>query len=256
MVQLVIPMSGLGSRFVARGYRDPKPLIRVHGRPMIEWVLRMFPGLDRPLFVCRESHLAQTPMRAELERLAPAATIVGIPGGKRGPVDAVLRAAAAIDDDRPVLVSYCDYYMHWDLDGFLAAVSARDCHGAVPCYSGFHPHLLPARNLYASCAVDEHDMLLEIREKFSFSQDKTRARHSPGVYWFRSGKVLKYYFRQLLEKGPALNGEYYVSLVYNHMLRDGLGVWAPVNVSRFCQWGTPEDLREHESWIRMTREVA
>lgn len=256
MVQLVVPMSGLGSRFAERGYADPKPLIKVHGKPMIEWVLNMFPGLDKPVFVCRESHLRDTHMRETLESLAPEGTIVSTPGAKLGPVDAVMRAASAIDDAQPVLVSYCDYYMHWDMEAFLQATWRHDCHGAIPCYSGFHPHLIPERNVYASCAVDENESLLEIREKYSFAADKTRARHSPGVYWFRSGKVLKHYFQRYLEEGPALNGEYYVSLVYNLMLRDGLNVWAPVNVSRFCQWGTPEDLREHESWIRMTQEVA
>lgn len=256
MFQLVVPMSGQGSRFVARGYEDPKPLIPVHGRPMIEWVLNMFPGVQKPVFVCRDEHLRETRMREVLEGLAPEGKIVSTPGAKLGPVEAVMRAEDSIDDNQPVIVSYCDYYMHWDLEAFIDETKRRDCHGAIPCYSGFHPHLIPERNVYASCAVDEDDSLLEIREKHSFAADKTRARHSPGVYWFRSGKVLKHYFRRYLEEGPALNGEYYVSLVYNHMLRDKLQVWAPVNVSRFCQWGTPEDLREHESWMKIFEEAA
>lgn len=49
----------------------------------------------------------------------------------------------------------------------------------------------------------------------------------------------------------AINGEYYASLPYNFMVRDGLKVWVPTNVSYFCQWGTPEDLQEFVYWTNL-----
>ncbi len=39
MVNILIPMSGLGSRFTQAGYIDPKPLINVNGKPMIQAVV-------------------------------------------------------------------------------------------------------------------------------------------------------------------------------------------------------------------------
>ena len=39
MLNIVIPMAGAGSRFADAGYEEPKPLIPVHGRPMIEVVI-------------------------------------------------------------------------------------------------------------------------------------------------------------------------------------------------------------------------
>ena len=44
MVQIVLPMTGLGKRFRDAGYTDPKPLIDVDGKPMIEHVVSLFPG--------------------------------------------------------------------------------------------------------------------------------------------------------------------------------------------------------------------
>lgn len=38
MINIVIPMAGRGSRFAKAGYIKPKPLIDVHGKPMIEYV--------------------------------------------------------------------------------------------------------------------------------------------------------------------------------------------------------------------------
>ncbi len=251
--QLVIPMSGLGSRFARVGFKAPKPLIEVGGHPMIAWVLRMFPGEEEPVFIRRHEHLAETPIREVLTRLKPRGRIVGIEGAKLGPVAALLRAADAIDDDRPVMVSYCDYYMQWDYRAFLAGFDPASHAGSVPCYTGFHPHLLPERNLYASCRVDEHGDLLEIREKHSFERDKTRALHSPGAYFFDSGRRLKTYAGRLVASGDSLNGEFYVSMIYNHLLADGLRVSVPTGIDRFCQWGTPEDLAEYLYWTDVAR---
>lgn len=250
--KLVIPMSGLGSRFVRVGYKDPKPLISVHGKPMIEWVLDMFPGMDDVLFICRREHIETTTMAEILKRLKPQGEIAVIEGAKLGPVDALMKARKSIPQDRPVLVSYCDYYMRWDFETFRKEVFTRDADGAVPCYTGFHPHLLPAKNLYACCKIDQNRNLVEIREKHTFDPDKTKALHSPGVYYFKTGALFIKYAQKLINSGDSLNGEYYASMIYNHMVRDGLKIDVPTGISHFCQWGTPEDLQDYLYWVGLT----
>lgn len=39
MINIVVPMAGLGSRFAIAGYEKPKPFIDVLGKPMIERVM-------------------------------------------------------------------------------------------------------------------------------------------------------------------------------------------------------------------------
>jgi NDP-sugar pyrophosphorylase family protein len=254
-MQLVIPMSGLGSRFVAAGYKNPKPLIEVNGRRILSWVMRSMPEQNITL-ICREEHIENTDMAGVLAEIAPQASVSVIEGHKLGPVYAVTQAFDLIDDEEPVIVSYCDYYMQWDYEAFKRQAIERGCDGAIPCYTGFHPHLIPAKNLYASCLVGENEQLIEIREKYSFEQDKTFASHSPGAYYFKNGAILKKYFRKMLERDIALNGEFYCSLVYNLLSEDGLDVWVPNIVDKFCQWGTPEDLHEYEYWIKTIKEFS
>ena len=38
-LNIVIPIGGIGSRFQVEGYRFPKPLINIVGRPMICWLV-------------------------------------------------------------------------------------------------------------------------------------------------------------------------------------------------------------------------
>ena len=110
-MQIVIPMSGFGERFRRAGYSVPKPLIEVAGKPIIEYVVAMFPGERDILFICNEDHLAEPKfrMRETLAAIRPDARILGVPGHGKGPVFAVAEVFDAIADDTPVVVNYCDF---------------------------------------------------------------------------------------------------------------------------------------------------
>lgn len=255
-MKIIIPMTGYGSRFAAAGYQELKPFIKVQGKPIVQWMIDgMYAGETDILFVCRGEHLESIPdMEARLHQIAPEAEIFAIHNWvKKGPVFDVLRAAEYIGDEVPCIINYCDFYMTWDYAKFVSNLEARGCEGCIPCYTGFHPHLLIAQNYYASCFTDEDDNLIEIREKYSFEKDKTKAKHSPGVYYFKTGALLKKYCQKLIDSGQSLNGEYYASLPYNFMVQDGLKVWVPTNVDQFCQWGTPEDLQDYLYWTECAR---
>jgi NDP-sugar pyrophosphorylase family protein len=244
-------MSGLGSRFQAAGYKDIKPLIKVHGKPIIEWVVNLFPGENNFIFICREEHLKDTNLKKELQRIKPEGKIVSIEGHKKGPVYAVSRIFDLISEEGPVITNYCDFFMDWNYKDFKGTVLQTQCAGAIPCYTGFHPHLLHEKNLYAGCKTDSLNNLIEIKEKFSFTKDKTLSQHSAGTYYFNSGKLVKKYFQELIDKDVNLNGEYYISLVYNLLVKDGLKVITYTDIPHFCQWGTPEDLEEYLYWAKI-----
>ena len=248
-MKIVIPMTGLGKRFVEAGYKDLKPLIKVHGKPIIEWVVELFPGETDFVFICRKDAAADIPeLKPTLERIAPQCQIVEIEGHKLGPVYAVSKIFDLIEDDEQVIVNYCDFFQDWDYQDFKRTVKETGCDGAIPCYTGFHPHLLPEKNLYAGCKVDADNYLTEIREKFSFTENKFESHHSGGTYYFKRGSDVKKYFQELMDREMALNGEYYVSMVYELLLENKLKTLVYDKVTHFCQWGTPEDFEEYLYW--------
>ena len=250
-MQILIPMTGYGSRFVEKGYKRLKPFIEVHGKPIIEWVVKMFPGDEHLIkFICRESHLEEFDyVEKTLMKIAPKAEIISIRDWeKKGPVLDVLKATLGSNHRGPVLVSYCDYYMHWDYQRFKRKVDELNYDGSIPCYSGFHPHLIPKENVYGSCKVDKEDLLIEIKEKHAWNQDKTKDLNSPGVFYFKNLSILEKYCQKLVTLNNHINDEFYMSLPFNYLVQDGLRVWCPSNIESFCQWGTPEDLEEYLYW--------
>ncbi|MFA6092182.1 MAG: NTP transferase domain-containing protein [Elusimicrobiota bacterium] len=246
-MQVVIPMSGIGQRFLDAGYKDPKPLLDVAGRPVIARLLDAFPRDWRFVFVCSEDHLRDTPLKNVLRELVPEAEIKAIPAHKRGPVHAVLAAEGLIDDDLPTLVNYCDFAFSWDPARFLDFTRRTACEGAVLCYKGFHPHSL-GKTLYAYCR-EEGGRVLEIREKGHFTPDRMQEYASSGSYYFSSGRMLKDYCRRAVDEDLKVQGEYYMSMVYDPMLRDGRDVRV-YEIPYFLQWGTPQDLEDYLYWHR------
>jgi hypothetical protein len=152
------------------------------------------------------------------------------------------------------MVSYCDFGGWWDYDGFKKAVIDTKCDAALPAYIGFHPHLLN-KALYASMRVSTDMWLQEIREKYSFTENPMDCYQQPGLFYFSSGALIKKYFHQFLKKGEPINGEYYISMVYDQMLKDNLKILV-YPMPYFCQWGTPQDLQEYQYWSDTFRQLA
>ena len=239
-------MAGTGDRFRRAGYREPKPLIVVDGRPIIEHVVRMFPEGTRFTFLCHAEHLADSPMRDALHRTAgESCTIVAIEPHTRGPVHTVLCGAEQISDADEVIVNYCDFSAYWDYAGVLDEIRRTGCQGALTAYRGFHPHSL-GPNYYAYIREQNGEML-EVKEKACFTSNRMEEFASTGTYYFASGAMMKRYFRELVGLGVAVNDEYYVSMVFNLLVRDRLRVRV-YEVEHFLQWGTPEDLEEYRYW--------
>lgn len=245
-IQLIIPMSGLGERFIQAGYTTPKPLIVVDGLPIIHHVLNLFPNVENVFFICNEIHLKETNMREILLSICPNCKIFEVSNKERkGPVDAVYQIIDHIDEKSEVIISYCDYGTWWNFNDFLKKIHDEDFDGSIACYKGFHPHMLGKDN-YAFCK-ENNNILIEIKEKEPFTDNRMNEYASNGTYYFKNGSLVRHYFKKIMDLNINLNGEFYVSLVYNLMVEDGLKINI-FEIENMLQWGTPVDLESYKNW--------
>lgn len=255
-MQIVIPMSGFGERFRRAGYTQPKSLIEVESKPVIAHVIDMFPGETDFLFICNQDHL-DTPefgMEAQLRKYCPTGRIVGIPPHRLGPVNAVMQAIDLIDPARPVIVNYCDFTCVWDYADFKSSMQETGCDGAIPCYTGFHPHMLHS-SYYAYVQVDGV-RITGIQEKQPYTDRPMEEFASSGTYYFASGAIMLDAFeRTMARRDWMIDGEYYVSLAYRPMLEDSRRI-AVYELNHFMQWGTPQDLADYRYWSDAFRNLA
>lgn len=248
-------MSGLSSRFSNAGYTIPKFMIDIDGKKVIEHIIDLYPKDSDFLFIINDKHAEDTGIVELLENSVDKKNIVVIPRHKKGPVFSIQNFEDYINDDEQVIINYCDFSMYWNYDDFEKYVNDTECDGCVVCYTGFHPHMLGSDN-YAFCRTDspEELQIREIREKQPFTDDKMSEFASTGTYYFKKGSYVKKYFKELIEKDININCEYYVSLVHNLLIGDGL-VNLVYEIPHMLQWGTPIDVSEYMQWSNYNRNI-
>jgi len=253
-MQILIPMSGFGERFRRAGYKIPKPLIELEGKPIIAHVIDMFPGECNFIFICNQDHLdnPEYHMKSILNQYCPTGKIVGIEPHKLGPIYAVQQVENLVDANRPVIVNYCDFTCYWNWNHFKDFVIQTKCIGAIPAYKGFHPHSLGSTN-YAYMR-ETNGWVDDIQEKQSYTNNRIEEFASSGTYYFSSGKVMSESFKATVDDDLNLSGEFYVSLAYKHLLKQGDPV-AVYPLQHFMQWGTPQDVAEYNMWSKTFRRL-
>ncbi len=242
-MNILIPMSGTGSRFAAKGYKEIKPLVPVFGKPIIKYIIEKFSFEDHFIFICRDEHLSNEALDLKnyLNSLAPNTTVVSVENHKLGPVHSLMKIEEEIDTDAELIVNYCDFDWRWDYDEFQKWLSIEKPEAALCVYSGFQPHYInPAT--YAYTRNHQHN-ILEIREKQSFTNYREEEPAASGTFYFSSGKLLLDACKWLVRRGEDINGEFYVSLLFNYFPKKGLRTLTYF-IDHFMQWGTPQDLEE------------
>jgi NDP-sugar pyrophosphorylase family protein len=94
MLNIVVPMAGRGSRFAEAGFDLPKPLIPVHGVPMIRVVINNLTpsAAHRFIFLCLREHDEKYGVKAKLQEWATGAEVVFVDQVTEGAACTVLLA--------------------------------------------------------------------------------------------------------------------------------------------------------------------
>lgn len=245
MLNIVLPMAGHGSRFSNAGYLDPKPLIRVGTRTMIETVV----GNLRParphrfVFVCQAAHLQRYGLERHLRTIAPGCGIVPIDGVTDGAARTVLMAADWIGADEPLMIANCDQYIDASIDDYLADLDRRELDGGIMTMTARDPK-------WSYVRLDGDDRIVEVVEKQVVSDEAT-----VGIYNFARGRDFIEAATAMIERDERVNGEFYVAPAYNALIRRG-GVLGYYNIGAdrdgMYGLGVPDDL----AWFVANRVVS
>lgn len=230
MMNIVVPMAGRGSRFAQAGYQMPKPLIDIHGHPMIEYVVsNIRPDQDhRFIFICQQEHLEKYDLMKRLEQIAPGCIVVAVDHITDGAACTVLLAEQYIDNDDPLMIANSDQYVDTDINKYIAAMGDYD--GLIMTMPASDPK-------WSFIRYDEDGFVTLVREKEVISDQAT-----VGIYNYRYGRDFVKYAHQMMEKDIRVNGEFYVAPVYNEMVEAGKKLVFRDVGEKMYGLGVPEDL--------------
>lgn len=230
MLNIVVPMAGRGSRFVKAGYQLPKPLIDIHGHPMIEYVTRNIrPYYEHQfIYICQQEHLEQYHLAQELERMAPGCVIVTVDHITEGAACTVLLAEKYIDNSDALMIANSDQFVDTDIDAYLKSMGMND--GLIMTMPANDPK-------WSFIRYDENGFVTLVREKEVISDQAT-----VGIYNYRRGSDFVRFAHQMIDKNIRVNNEFYVAPVYNEMIEAGKKIVFQDVGEKMFGLGTPEDL--------------
>jgi len=236
VLNIVLPIAGRGSRFAAAGYPQPKPLIPVRGKPMIELVVEnLRPArAHRVIFVALREHLERWDVASVLTRAAPGCAIVPVDAVTEGAACTVLLAQKWIDNDDPLMIANTDQFVVVDLDRYLAESDVAGCDGLIMTFAASDPKWSYVRK-------DVGGGIVEVVEKHVVSNEAT-----VGIYNFRRGGDFVRAAKSMIARDLRVNGEFYVAPTYNQLIHEGAAIRSYAIESEGVGMhglGTPEDLQ-------------
>jgi choline kinase len=237
MINILIPMAGLGIRFATQGFALPKPLIDVNGEPMIIRAVKSL-GFDllslkcNWYFIIAKNNFTDL-IKNTIRETIKEAKFIEIDYLTEGPASTALLIKDKINNDDELIIANCDQVMEWNCDTFL--VNARLYDGCIVTY-----HTDTEKNSYAK--LDEKGFVTKIREKEVISNVSLN-----GIHYWKKGKYFVDSAEEMIEnQDRAPNGEFYIGPTYNYMIGKGhkVGIYHIPN-SQHHPVGVPSDLESY-----------
>jgi beta-phosphoglucomutase-like phosphatase (HAD superfamily)/dTDP-glucose pyrophosphorylase len=228
-MNVLIPMAGNGSRFAQAGYTFPKPLIEVHGKPMIQVVVENLAVDANFIFVVQKSHREKYNLDSMLSLICPGCKIVEVDGVTEGAACTVLLAKEFIDNDEPLVIANSDQFIEWNSLEFFYKMNEQNLDAGIVSFKATHPK-------WSYAKVDDNGFVTEVAEKNPISDIAT-----VGVYYWKQGRDFVKYAESMILKDIRVNNEFYVCPVFNEAILDGLKI-KTFDIPRMWGIGTPEDL--------------
>jgi HAD superfamily hydrolase (TIGR01509 family) len=232
-LQIVIPMAGAGKSFKRAGYKFPKFLVDIAGKPMVQWVTENINAEAKYIFILNKDEYEKYNMQHMLPLLVNNLEIVTLEEETIGAPQTVMAAEKIINNRKPLAIINTDQYMDWNSNEFFYAMAADECDGGIVTFESTHP-------MYSFVKTGDDGFINECSEKKPISRHATA-----GVYYFRRGKDFVDGAKAMIRKKITTNGQYFICPVYNELIAQGMKI-RKYDIDKVWSFAIPEELQYFE----------
>ncbi len=243
---LLMPMAGEGSRFRDKGYKIPKPFIKISGSEMYVKAIKDLPRMETIKIVTREELIKNKKSKFHIKDKELNVSLKSIKTNTDGQARTALKAFEDNDIklEKPLIISACDMGVIFDEKKYQTLLSTNKIDILVWGCKGY-PGAQQKPNMY-SWIYEKGDFISKISVKKNLinpQEDYVLI----GTFTFKKAKDFVRSAELSITREEKVNGEYYVDSVINNAIEIGLKV-ALFEVDYFICWGTPDELETYNYW--------
>lgn len=226
---LLIPMAGLGQRFIDAGYTVPKQFIYCEKKQLLDISLDCVDKKEcKLIFIVRDDQVSNYGVDKLLREKYKDydVEIVCSEGLTRGSVCSCLLAEKYIDNETPLFIHTLDIE-------FKPSVQPKDV--VNDNGDGLIFTFKSNSNNYSYALLDEDGFVKKTAEKKVISDEAC-----VGIYYFKSGSMFCKAAKSMIEQDLTTKGEFYISPLYNLLIKDGFKIKTKP-VDKMYIFGTPKE---------------
>jgi capsule biosynthesis phosphatase len=227
---ILIPLGGTGERFKKNGYKEPKALIKVFGKSIINYLLDSLNITDEMVYIPYNKEYEKYRLESTLRKSYPNINFkfLCLNENTRGAAETINIALKELElVDSPIICLDGDNFYKTDIikkwDGKNIVFTVEDKN----------------KSAIYSYIKSDGNKVIDIIEK-----EKVSDYACTGAYGFESYKKLLKYTNEIIEKKIMSKGEFYISNVIKQMIKsDIVFEYSVLDKKNWCCLGTPIQVR-------------
>jgi glucose-1-phosphate thymidylyltransferase len=204
-VKVIVPLAGKGTRLLPLTKRVPKPLVKVAGRPVMDYVMDAVEGLDVDELIVITGHLKDVVEKYIIEHYDVPARFVE-QKALNGTAGAIDLARPYVDG--PVLIIFVDTLFEAD----LSLIRTTDADGIIWAKE------VDDYQRFGVIVTDARGYMTHIVEKPSMPVSRLA---NIGLQYIRDSRALFEGIAHVLTQPPGKGREYYLTDAFQHMVDRG-----------------------------------
>lgn len=230
---IIIPIGGIGQRFKDKGYKIPKALINIYGKPILSYLLDNLntSNIDY-IYIPYNKEYKKYRFEDLLIKKYPNIhfRFYCLEQNTKGAAETINIGINNLDEKRniPVLCLDSDSFYTYDI------ISQWNGENTIFTFEDINDN-----SIYSYIKTDDNNIILDIKEK-----EKISNIACTGAYGFSSINDLKKYTSKIIEENITQKTEFYTSGVIKEMIQSGY-TFKNKNIlkSQFICLGTPLQLK-------------
>lgn len=234
LLNIIIPMAGLGSRFPERIYQTCKPLIPINGMPMIVHTINSLNLSGNYIFILKQDKYTEE-LTSVLKNTSVDCKIIILSESTSGPAETCLAARQYLSDEEELVIANSDQIMWWNSELFVNSTKANSIDGVIVTFNSKSP-----LNSYAK--INNFGYVVEIKEKEVISDLALN-----GIHYWKKAKDFFWSTETMIKAADKSMGEYYIGPAFNYLLAKGfrLGIHH-IPGFQHNPVGVPDDLQTYK----------